>query len=113
LANESGSYLKQYAVDYSDWMVLKNVFNLLNYETIRMPNQDYIPLLITFFQEITKGGKLCLPPRLQPISIRSTKVDGNCAKYRTPIETLCLSLQKREHTKGKPITVLHLQHLSM
>jgi hypothetical protein len=37
-----------------------------------MPNQDYIPLLITFFQEITNGGKLCLPLRLEPIGFRLT-----------------------------------------
>jgi hypothetical protein len=71
-AKESASYLKQYAVDCSDWMLLENVFNLLNYETIRMPNQDYIPLLITFFQEITNGGKLCLPLRLEPTEFRLT-----------------------------------------
>jgi hypothetical protein len=41
LANESGSYLKQYAVDCSDWVLLEIVFNLLKYETIRMRNQDY------------------------------------------------------------------------
>jgi hypothetical protein len=46
-------------------------------------------------------------------SIRSTKADGKCSKYRTPIATLSLSLQKREHINGKPITVLHLQQSAM
>jgi hypothetical protein len=32
-AKESGSYIKQYAVDCSDWELLEIVFNILNEET--------------------------------------------------------------------------------
>ena len=71
-AKESGSYLKQYAVDCSDSELLQYVFNVLYNETKRMSKQDYIPLLINFFQEITNGGKLCLPLRLEPIGFRLT-----------------------------------------
>jgi hypothetical protein len=71
-AKEIGSYLKQYAVDCSDSELLQYVFNILYNETKEMSKQDYIPLLITFFQEITNGGKLCLPIRLEPIAFRLT-----------------------------------------
>ena len=71
-ANESGIYLKQYAVDCGDTELLENVFKVLNDETKNMPKQDSIPLLITFFQKITNGGKLCLPIRLEPIGFRLT-----------------------------------------
>ena len=74
-AKEIGSYLKQYTVDCSDWELLENVFNVFNEETkklIIMPKQDYIPKLITFFQEITNGSKLYLPIRLEPIGFRLT-----------------------------------------
>jgi hypothetical protein len=37
-----------------------------------MPKQDYIPLFITFFLEITNGSKLCLPIQLEPIGFRLT-----------------------------------------
>ena len=72
LAKEIGSYLKQYAVDCIDSELLEDVFNVLYNETKGMPKQDYIPLLITFFQEITNGGKLCLPLQLEPIGFRLT-----------------------------------------
>jgi hypothetical protein len=51
---------------------LENVFQALKVETNTMDKQDYIPLLITFFQEITNGGKLCLPLRLEPTEFRLT-----------------------------------------
>jgi hypothetical protein len=35
-AKEIGSYLKQYAVDCSDWGLLANVFNVFNEETKRL-----------------------------------------------------------------------------
>ena len=35
-AKEIGSYLKQYAVDCSDWGLLENVFNVFNEETKRL-----------------------------------------------------------------------------
>jgi ankyrin repeat protein len=53
-------------------MLLENVFQGLKDETNTMDKQEYIPLLITFFQEITNGGKLCLPLRLEPIGFRLT-----------------------------------------
>jgi hypothetical protein len=101
LANESGSYLKQYAVDCSDWVLLEIVFNLLKYETIRMPNQDYIPLLITFFQEITNGGKLCLPPRLQPIGFRLTW-EMICAANNGEKEMFAKLVQNATEVKNLP-----------
>jgi hypothetical protein len=71
-AKEIGSYLKQYAVDCSDSGLLQDVFNVLYNATKEMPKQDYIPWLITFFQEITNGGKSCLPLRVEPIEFRLT-----------------------------------------
>jgi hypothetical protein len=48
----------------SDWELLEIVFNILNEETKGMAKGEYIPLLITFFQEIANGRKLCLPLRV-------------------------------------------------
>jgi hypothetical protein len=74
LIEESGSYIKQYAVDCSDWELLEIVFNILNEETKGMAKGEYIPLLITFFQEIAYGRKLCLPLRLEPIGFITTQI---------------------------------------
>jgi hypothetical protein len=43
-AKEIGSYIKQYAVDCSDWELLEIVFNILNEETKGMAKGEYIPL---------------------------------------------------------------------
>jgi hypothetical protein len=47
-------------------------------ETKGMAKGEYIPLLITFFQEIAYGRKLCLPLRLEPIGfLQGTYYDPN------------------------------------
>jgi hypothetical protein len=103
-AKEIGSYLKQYAVDCSDWGLLANVFNVFNEETKRliiMPKQDYIPKLITFFQEITNGSKLCLPLRLEPIGFRLTW-EMICAAKNDEKEMFAKLVQNATEAKNLP-----------
>jgi hypothetical protein len=100
-AKESGSYLKQYAVDCSDWVLLENVFNVLEVGTHTMDKQEYIPLLITFFQEITNGGKLCLPLRLEPIGFRLTW-EMMCAAKNDEREMFANLVQHATEVKNLP-----------
>jgi len=100
-AKEIGSYLKQYAVDCSDWELLENVFNVLNRDTERMAKQEYIPLLITFFQEITNRSKLCLPIRLEPIGFRLTW-EMICAAKNDDKEIFAKLVQNATELKNLP-----------
>ena len=100
-AKESGSYLKQYAVDCSDSALLEIVFNELNKQTVKMPKQDYIPLFITFFLEITNGSKLCLPIQLEPIGFRLTW-EMICAAKKDEKEMFAQLVQNATEVKNLP-----------
>ena len=100
-AKESGSYLKQYAVDCSDSALLAIVFNELNKKTNGMPKQDYIPLLITFFLEITNGSKLCLPIQLELIGFRLTW-EMICAAKKDEKEKFAQLVQNATEVKNLP-----------
>jgi hypothetical protein len=98
---EIGSYLKQYAVDCSDWVLLGTVFQVLKDKTNEMDKQYYIPSLINFFQEITNGGKLCLPLRLEPIGFRLTW-EMICAAKNDEKEMFAKLVQNATEVKNLP-----------
>ena len=108
-AKESGSYIKQYAVDCSDWELLEIVFNILNEETKGMAKGEYIPLLITFFQEITNGRKLCLPLRLEPIGFRLTW-EMICAAKNDEKEMFEKLVQNATEAKNLPRQCYRFNH---
>jgi hypothetical protein len=98
---EIGSYLKQYAVDCSDWVLLGTVFQVLKDKTNEMDKQYYIPSLINFFQEITNGGKLYLPLRLEPIGFRLTW-EMICAAKNDEKEMFAKLVQNATEVKNLP-----------